>query len=253
MGANSGISWTDHTFNPWWGCEKVSPACTHCYAETFSKRTGFDIWGSKSSRRFFKDPHWNEPIRWNKEAKDNNTTYRVFCASMADVFEDRLDLVFSRSRLFSLIDCTPNLNWLLLTKRPENIEPMWVKKSDGSIFRKNVWLGTTVENQEWATKRIPFLVKNRAFASVLFLSIEPLLGPISLNTIPGFESLDWVIIGGESGAKRTELSIADVSSIAGLCSKANIKVFVKQDSGLKPGLQGRLPDSLWIKELPLVV
>lgn len=121
MGKDTGITWTDSTFNPWWGCEKVSPGCTNCYAATFDKRVGGDHWGAKAGRRFFGDKHWREPEKWNRDAAKSGERHRVFCASMADVFEDRDDLVQPRIRLFHLISETPNLDWLLLTKRPENI------------------------------------------------------------------------------------------------------------------------------------
>src|SRR5579859_1859246 len=123
MAANSKISWTDHTFNPWWGCVKVSPACDHCYAESFSKRVGQNIWGVDSPRRFFGDKHWTEPLKWNRDAlKDFGRPARVFCASMADVFEVRDDLIPHRIRLFDLIKDTPNLLWNLLTKRAQEVK-----------------------------------------------------------------------------------------------------------------------------------
>lgn len=86
---NSKISWTDHTFNPWWGCEKVSPACDSCYAESFARRVGKDVWGKDAPRRFFGGKHWNEPVKWNLAASGAMRPALVFCASMADVFEDR--------------------------------------------------------------------------------------------------------------------------------------------------------------------
>src|SRR4051794_32502123 len=103
MGRNSSIEWTHHTFNPWWGCVKVSPACKHCYAEAWAKRTGFGLWGPRSDRRFFGDAHWREPLRWNAEAAADRTRRRVFCASMADVFEPRRELDAWRERLWKLI------------------------------------------------------------------------------------------------------------------------------------------------------
>ena len=119
MGKNSKIEWTHHTFNPWWGCTRVSAACVHCYAETWSKRLGKKLWGPKAPRRFLSDAYWMEPIKWNREAKQQGHRARVFCASMADVFEARSDLNASRERLWKLIEETPQLDWLLLTKRPE--------------------------------------------------------------------------------------------------------------------------------------
>src|SRR5438132_14177344 len=121
MAKNSSIEWTHHTFNPWWGCSKVSPGCAHCYAEAWAKRIGQRVWGRQSSRRFFGISHWEQPVRWNSEAERIRKRRRVFCASMADVFERRADLNAVREKLWDLIEITPWLDWLLLTKRPQNI------------------------------------------------------------------------------------------------------------------------------------
>ena len=118
MGKNSSIEWTDHTFNPWWGCARVSPGCNNCYAEAWARRVGENIWGAKQDRRVFGEKHWGEPLKWNAEAQEQELRRRVFCASMADVFELRSDLDPWRDRLWALIDQTPWLDWLLLTKRP---------------------------------------------------------------------------------------------------------------------------------------
>jgi protein gp37 len=194
MGKYSKIGWTTHTFNPWWGCQKVSPACEFCYAQTWAKRTGHDVWGGEALRRFFGEPHWREPLKWNAEAIEAGEHPRVFCASMADVFEDRPDLEASRNRLWDLIEKTDQLRWLLLTKRPENIgrRCRWA----GGPWPENVWLGTTVESQRWAERRLPHLLAHAA--PVRFISAEPLLGPLDLSPFPG---IGWIIAGGESGAK----------------------------------------------------
>jgi protein gp37 len=200
MAKNSSIEWTHHTFNPWWGCTKVSPACDHCYAETWAKRVGQGVWGAKAPRRFFTDKHWAEPLRWNREAVADGERRRVFCASMADVFERRADLNETRERLWELIRATPMLDWLLLTKRPQEIGKKVPWSND---WPENIWLGTTVENQKYAELRLPHLLKHRAH--VRFLSCEPLLGPIDLtpwikaNATEGWHGIDWIIAGGESG------------------------------------------------------
>src|SRR4051812_42185869 len=124
MAKNSHIEWTHHTFNPWWGCTKVSPACNNCYAELWAKRMGHKIWGGTAPRRFFTDAHWKGPLVWNEEAQAKGERERVFCASMADVFERRAELNPYRERLWALIAETPWLDWLLLTKRPQNIGGM---------------------------------------------------------------------------------------------------------------------------------
>lgn len=196
MAEHTGISWTHHTFNPWWGCVKVSPACDGCYAEADSKRYGFQLWGKDSERRFFSDKHWAEPLKWNAAAEKAGARRRVFCASMADVMEDRPGLEIHRFRLFLTIKATPHLDWLLLTKRPQNfrrlLPPEWL---DGS--QKNIWLGTTVESPEYlwrvtALKQVP--------ATIHFLSMEPMVAPVP--TLGEYlDDIEWVITGGESGHK----------------------------------------------------
>lgn len=158
----------------------MSPACNHCYAETFSKRLGKDLWGKTSDRRFFGDKHWNGPLRWNRAAEAAGVPARVFCASMADVFEARPDLDEQRARLWRLIGETPWLRWQLLTKRPENVPAMvpeeWLTRA---TWPWHVWVGTTVEDQQRADERIPHLLA--VPAAVRFLSCEPLLGPVDLS------------------------------------------------------------------------
>ncbi len=139
MAQNSKIEWTHHTFNPWWGCVKVSPACKNCYAQAWANRLGMNLWGGKATRRFFSDQHWKEPLKWNRDAEVSGERHRVFCASMADVFERRAELNQWRERLWRLIEQTPFLDWLLLTKRPESVAiyAPWKK-----LWPDNVWLGT---------------------------------------------------------------------------------------------------------------
>jgi hypothetical protein len=124
MGKDSKIAWTHHTFSPWWGCSHVSPGCVRCYAEVWAKRTGHDVWGAKGDRRTFPEKHWREPLAWNAAAQRAGERRRVFCASMADVFEDHPALPPERAKLWPLIEATPNLDWLLLTKRIENVAGM---------------------------------------------------------------------------------------------------------------------------------
>jgi len=224
MGKNSSIEWTHHTFNPWWGCVKVSPACTNCYAEAWAKRVGQKVWGPRSSRRFFTDAHWREPLRWHAEAERKLTTPRVFCASMADVFENRTELAEHRSRLFRLIEQTPRLRWLLLTKRPEHARRLAEKSGWRDAWPSNVWAGTTVENQEYAEKRIPHLLD--VPAKIRFLSCEPLLGPVELSR--WISSLDWVIAGGESGGKARPMAIEWPRSIRDQCVRADVAFHFKQ-------------------------
>ncbi len=203
MGETTKIEWCDHTFNPWWGCTKVSKGCAHCYADTFSHRLGNDIWGPGKERKFFGPKKWAEPLKWNAAAQAEGRRHRVFCASMADVFE-AYDTVQSpayegikaaRLRLFELIRTTPWLDWQLLTKRPENITAslseaafspdisaecaVWLTEWLLGNPPQNVWLGYSVPNQEDADKGIPELLKVPAVAR--FLSCEPLIGPVSFR------------------------------------------------------------------------
>ena len=146
MGEQTAIAWCDDTFNPVWGCVKVSPACTNCYAEKWAKRTGFtNLWGPGSERRLFGDKHWNEPLTWNRWAAEANCRRRVFCGSMCDIFEPHPAVLGQLCRLWKLIDQAQNLDWLLLTKRPENIHNAPI--TDGARWPSNVWLGTTVESK----------------------------------------------------------------------------------------------------------
>lgn len=192
MGERTKIEWADHTFNPWWGCVEMSPACDHCYARTFSTRLGYDIWGADKPRRWFGAEHWRKPLAWNTAAEKAGTRARVFCASMGDVFEKgSSDLDTQRANLWALIEMTPMLDWLLLTKRPENITRM-VPASWLETPSPNVWYGTTVED-------VPRMARVERLAAVpayvRFLSCEPLLALIA----PNLEHIDWVICGGESG------------------------------------------------------
>lgn len=228
MGKDSRIEWTHHTFNPWWGCVKVSAACDHCYAETWAKRLGADVWGPKTERRFFTDAHWKEPLRWNREAGEAGERRRVFCASMADVFENRPDLIAPRARLLELIEQTPHLDWLVLTKRIHLVRKLLPK---GYELPSNVWLGTTVENQDSANKRIKYLLKFKT-PSVRFLSCEPLLGPLDLaqyltKNEDGVR-VDWVIAGGESGAGSRPMEPLWPEELRKQCTKARVPFHFKQ-------------------------
>lgn len=228
MAKNSKIEWTNHTFNPWWGCVKVSPACKHCYAESWSKRVGQKVWGPKSERRFFADKHWGEPKKWNAIAANNGERVRVFCASMADVFEDRRDLDVWREKLWELIEETPALDWLLLTKRPENIKRLapWSEH-----WPSNVWLGTTVEDQKRAVERLPILTSIPA--AVRFISAEPLLGPLVLKE--WLPELDWVITGGESGPKARPSSPSWFVDLMNQCMAFDVAFHFKQWGDWAPG------------------
>lgn len=248
MGQTTAIAWTDHTFNPWWGCERVSPGCDHCYAETFSKRVGQDIWGHNAPHRFFGDKHWNEPIKWDRKAREAGRQEKVFCASMADVFQNAPDLEEERFRLFELIEQTPNLTWQLLTKRPENVHRMVPDEWLADGFPWNVWLGTTTEDQTRANIRVPRLL-NVVEARVKFLSCEPLLGSVILA--PWLhEGINWVIVGGESGAKFRAMDLEHARTIRDECIEAGVPCFFKQIGGFRPKEGGDLLDGEEWKGFP---
>lgn len=239
MGAQTGIAWTDHTFNPWWGCTKVSEGCRNCYADTFARRTGHDIWGPGKPRRTFGAAHWAEPLKWNAAAEKAGKRARVFCASMADVFDAEAP-AGELDRLWALIRATPWLDWQLLTKRPERIGANL--PADWGTGYRNVWLGTSVENQQAAEVRIPTLAS--VPAAVRFLSCEPLLGPLDLSgewcDHDGHDfqvNLDfqWVIIGGESGPNHRPMDMAWARDLQAWCARSGVACFYKQDGGLRPG------------------
>lgn len=185
MAENSKIEWTDHTFNPWIGCTKVSAACDHCYAEVSTptrtlRASGAETWGPHAPRKRTSAANWKKPLAWNRQALADGRSYRVFCASLADVFDNHRSILPEwRDDLWRLIHATPYLDWLLLTKRPQNVPrivPGWMEPRS---WPSNVWLGTTVENQTEADRRIPYLLA--VPAAVRFLSVEPLLGPVDLR------------------------------------------------------------------------
>ena len=245
MGATT-IEWCHYTHNVWWGCEKVSEGCKNCYAESFAKRTGHDVWGPGKGRRFFGLDYHAQPIKWNAEARAAGERRRVFCASMADVFERPPGelgqlLTAERTRLWSTIAATPQLDWLLLTKRPENIlgaVPMkWL-----TGFPDNVWIGATAENQARFDERWPLLWQ--VPARVRFLSMEPLLERVQLRCaecgggVLSHQAPDgggcpgafpnWIILGGESGGKAREHRLEWTRSILRQVDRTPIRAFVKQ-------------------------
>jgi len=242
---DSKIEWTDHTFNPWWGCTKVSQGCKHCYAEALAKRTGSDVWGPEAQRRRTSAANWREPYKWDKAARAAGTRARVFCASMADVFEEHSpELDEWRSDLFDLISNCRSLDWLLLTKRPENVtrfieRATWQLANKWLADCKHVWIGTSIEDQATADERIPHLL--RIPARVRFLSIEPLLGPVNIQThlLAGWHkfapSINWMIVGGESGPHARPMHPSWARSLRDQCAAAGTAFFFKQWGEWAPG------------------
>ncbi|MCA9239159.1 MAG: phage Gp37/Gp68 family protein [Planctomycetales bacterium] len=252
---HSKIEWTDHTFNPWIGCAKVNSLCKLCYAETMmDTRYGRVRWGPDGTRVRTTPDYWRKPFGWNKKAVAAGVRRRVFCASLADVFEDRRDLVdWRRDLVDTVIDLTPKLDWLMLTKRPENIGRMLAaidRCGSGAVrSRSNVWLGASVGDQATADAGVAALTRWRPLSPVLFLSVEPLLGPIPHLPLGG---IDWVIVGGESGRGARPMELAWVQNIRDQCRSAGVPFFFKQWGGVNKSSSGRrLEGRLW-DELPFV-
>lgn len=264
MGENSKIEWTEHTFNPWMGCTKVSPACDGCYAEALMDlRYGKVQWGPHGERVRTAPTNWKQPIKWDKAAAAAGTRPRVFCASLADVFDNQVPPEW-RADLFALIRSTPNLIWLLLTKRPQNIVKM-VAAIEGGL-PPNAALGTTVEDQQRANLNVPALLgaKQQCNPAFAFLSCEPLLGHISLHALnlhtdfpsnalrgvrcvpdgsaEGFHNepmakIDWVITGGETDQGKHKARPAHPDwfrSLRDQCAAAGVAFHFKQWGEWKP-------------------
>jgi protein gp37 len=226
MGENSKIAWTDHTFNPWIGCQKVSAGCLNCYAEKLAKFHGWvDDWG-KDYRRTSED-NWKKPIQWAKKAVGNGVFRRVFCASLADIFDPNIpdewrDDFWELLWLLSPIK-EGGLEWLILTKRPENISKMI---PDDLRRFENIRIGITAENQEMAQIRMPIFLD--AWTGKNFISWEPALSPIT-DEIPFTDNLiDWVIAGSESGSNARPCNIEWMRDMRDQCQNANIPFFLKQ-------------------------
>jgi protein gp37 len=264
--AKTKIEWCDYTFNPWWGCAKVAPECTNCYAEAWAKRVGQAVWGVNAPRRFFGEQHWTEPMRWNRRAARDGVRRRVFCASMCDVFERHPDLhdeLFDhRAKLWPLIEETEQLDWLILTKRPYAVDVMvpthWLRR-----WPRNAWLGVTAGHPD-SLWRVEVLLGIQAEIPVRFLSAEPLLAGLDLSPwlyrrdedgrdvteLPRLWHetdslrLDWVIAGAESGPRARAMDEDWVRSLRDQCQAAGVPFFFKQrlENGRKvatPELDGR--------------
>jgi protein gp37 len=252
MAENSKIEWTHHTFNPWVGCTKVSPACDHCYAEGWAKRSGMVQWGAHAERRRTSESNWRQPLKWNAEAERLGIRYRVFCASLADVFDNAVPAQW-RADLFRLIAETPNLDWLLLTKRIGNVASMLGDYQTVPLL-PNIWIGASIVNQEEADRDIPKLMRVRAVKR--FLSMEPLLGAVDLSQwldIIQYEDgalwgrrnighlndmLDWVIVGGESGPGARPMQPQWARSLREQCNAAGVPFLFKQWGEWREPLEG---------------
>lgn len=262
MAEQSQISWTESTWNPWHGCIKISPGCKNCYMYRDKERYGQDPRKIVRSKTTF-----NDPLKW-KEPR------MVFTCSWSDFFIQEADEW--RGAAWDIIRNTPQHTYQILTKRPERIADHL--PSDWGNGYSNVWLGVSCENQETADERIPILLNTPA--AVHWVSAEPLLSPISfrwakwdmwkpnsrrlnrpgeegrdgmgasINELDGLRMLDWIVFGGESGPDFRAMNIDGLRAGVEQCKAANVRVFTKQDSGPRPGLQGRIPNELWLKEFP---
>jgi len=256
MAENSAIEWTNHTFNPWIGCTKLGPGCDHYYAEALAgSRLGVP-WGPGAPRRRTGDANWKQPRRWNRRAAAAGARERVFCASLADVFDNEVDLAW-RADLFQLIFETPHLDWLLVTKRVGNASKM---ASAAGGWPANVWLGATIVDQAEADRDVPKLLAISG-PRFRFLSMEPLLGPVDLRKIvlPGTRpgqfnaltgdvaftslieggdqmlmgplqtpALDWIIVGGESGPSARPMHPDWARGIRDQCAATGTPMLFKQ-------------------------
>ncbi len=233
------------TFNIVWGCQRVSEGCKYCYADTLASRYGFALWGpaATTTRRTFGPDYWQRPLLWNRRAQAMGHRVSVFCSSMADIFEDHPVVAHERTKLWALIEHTPSLNWLLLTKRPENILAMVPWRG---LFPDWVWVGTSVERQKRAVQRLPALMEVPAV--VRFVSAEPLLEPLDLS--PWLPRLQWVICGGESGKEARPFDLDWARVLRDQCAAARVPFFFKQVGGRYHNSGGRLLDGRTYDDMP---
>ena len=269
MAIKTKIEWTDHTFNPWIGCAKVSPGCANCYAEKSMPSRMFGVkWGHGQSRYLTSESTWNQVKVWDRSAAKAGQRRKLFCASLADWLDDEVPIEWF-CRLLGLIAETPNLDWQLLTKRPENWQlrmeeaerfmnenpvkyveslEMTRKWMTWRAYPKNVWIGMTIENQAMCDRRLPILEKIPA--SIKFLSMEPLLGPVMLPIGYGSYRCDWIILSGESGPSSRGCNVKWIESII---EQAECPVFVKQLGANPVGVEWDLNDKKGgdIEEFPV--
>lgn len=242
------MNWWHHTFNIVEGCAKVSAGCVNCYAERMTQRwgehkwvDGKPIWGANNPRKPMSEAYWRKPLSWNRKAAETGEPCRAFVGTLHDWAEDHPTVAEARARLWPLIRATPNLTWMLLTKRPENLSDYL--PADWNAGWPNVWLGTTVENRATADRT---LVLGCVPAQVRFLSCEPLLGPLKRL---GLGYVRWVICGGESGYGCRPMDLDWARDLRDQCRAAGVAFWFKQRAGLYPGMDPVL-DGETIQEVP---
>jgi protein gp37 len=259
MGAVTKIEWCDHTFNPWWGCTQVSPLCDRCYAMMLDARWhGRSHWGPGAPRRQFDDGHWRQPVKWDRSASAAGQRRRVFCASMADVFDNEVDHAL-RDRLWLLIRQTRHLDWILLTKRIGNA-PRMLPDDWGNGY-PNVWIIISAD-QSGIARDGPKLLDIPAM--VHGVSIQPQLAPVRLGDLA--LRLQWVINGGESGAGARPFHLEWARDLVAECGHAGTPIFVQRLGGnpFEKGQRVRLghhagadlsewPPDLRIREMPKTI
>lgn len=253
MAENSKIEWTHHTANLWWGCTKVHEGCDNCYAEALAKRFGDSVWGNEQPRKIIKSV-WKDLEKYQRIAKQSGEIHRVFVGSMMDIFEKPMPVINSigefmsdvttgdlRTTLFTAISFGEysNLMFLLLTKRPSNINK-YIPESWKVNPPGNVMFGTSPVNQATAQKLVPQLL---AVKGKKFLSVEPQLNTITFGDM--LKDIDWVIQGGESGTNRRPFNLAWARLLRSECEYYNVPYFFKQIDKVKA-----IPDDLMIRQFP---
>lgn len=250
MGEVTKIEWADHTFNPWIGCTKVSPACDNCYAaELMDVRYGRARWGAGEDRVRTAPSNWKQPLKWDRAAAAAGTRPFVFCSSLADVFDNEVDELW-RADLFRLIEATPNLVWLLLTKRIGNVVKMTDAERGCPVLPANAAVGATMANQEeYDRDRMKLRdVKLRRDPLFTFGSFEPLLGPVILD---GYAP-DWIIVGGESGRNARPMYLDWARRLHGQSTRLRRVFNFKQVGGRTPDKGGHLLDGREYLARPIV-
>lgn len=267
MAGETGIQWTDSTWNAWWGCQRVGPGCDHCYAEALDKRTGGEHWGAHAERRRTSLANWNEPVKWQRnadafEAKAGHRR-RVFCGSMMDIMDNAVPLDWSRDAFYRIEACD-RLDWQLLTKRVGNVLGRVPERWVVDQWPQHVGLMITVVTQDECDRDIPKLrhLKHSCGIPWVGLSMEPLIEPCK----PDLDSVDWVIVGGESGHGARPFDTAWAEAIVRQCESAGVRCFVKQlganvlkagvacpKSDKKGGNMAEWPEAIRVREMPLAL
>ena len=245
--STTNISWTDHTFNPWWGCTKIAPGCDNCYAAALDKRTGGDHWNVKTDPRISRKTNWSKIIKIHKEAEVSKKRVRVFCGSMMDWCDNSIPVDSTvRTELWDLIRNTPWIDWQLLTKRAGNIKKFLPGDWGGGY--DNVWLGVTVEDNKYGLDRLHKLLEIPA--KVRFLSCEPLLESLTVTYPLSLGGIHWVIIGGESGSGCRKMNKEWVYRLINQCNYAKVPVWFKQWGGNTKDKGGNLVRGRVLQSLP---